>query len=75
MKAATVRKFENKILDAIVEVVAIAGADGAPGEIIHSALAQAGCTLEQYEKIMGQLVAEGRLSKRGQKYYAVMVVS
>jgi hypothetical protein len=56
----------------IVDTVAEIGAIGAPAGHLYAALnAQLGWGLPQFEKVMGALVAAGRLSKRGHSYYAV----
>lgn len=57
------------ICDAIVDGVATAGKFGTPGGTIYAMLMSAGCTLEQYEQIMGVLVAAGKLEKRGHLYF------
>ena len=55
---------------AIVDTVRQSGAQGAPGGHLYAALMASGCTLSQFEQIMGALVEAGLLRKRGQCYFA-----
>jgi hypothetical protein len=59
------------ICDAIIETVKKAGESGVPGGVIYTALMTQGCTMQQYEEIMGGLVAVGKLTKRGNLYFAL----
>ena len=61
----------RQVTDAICEAVAAAGPTGAPGGVIYAALMAQGCTLEQYEGLMGALVRVGKLRKSGQLYFVV----
>jgi hypothetical protein len=54
----------------IVDSVRVAGSMGAPGGTLYAALMAHGCTLEQFESLMGALVRAGKLQKRGQLYFA-----
>ncbi len=54
---------------AIVETVTECGPLGAPGGHIYAALMAQGCTLQQFEGIMGGLVRAGLLDKRGDCYH------
>lgn len=58
------------ICDSIVEAVAVGGTLGVPGGTLYAALMTQGCTLAQFEAIMGALVAAGKLDKRGELYFA-----
>ena len=58
------------ILDAIVDSVAVAGSSGAPGGVLYSALMGAGCTLNQFHQLMALLLSQGRVTQRGQLYFA-----
>lgn len=60
----------QQICDAIIESVKAAGAMGAPGGILYAALMTQGCTLNQFDSIMGALVRLGKLTKQGQCYFA-----
>jgi len=44
---------------------------GVPGGTIYAALMQYGCTLEQYDAIMGALVSAGQITRKGDLYYPV----
>lgn len=59
----------RQVADAIIEAVKAAGPLGAPGGPLYAALMTAGCTLHQFEQIMGALVRVGKLSKRGDCYF------
>lgn len=58
-----------QLVDAIVESVKVAGTQGAPSGILYLALMAHGCTLAQFESIMGVLVRVGKLTKRGETYF------
>jgi len=55
----------------VVETVKESGSMGAPGGIMYAALMAQGCTLEQFEQIMGALVNAGRISKSGDCYHYI----
>ncbi len=58
------------VLNAIVESVAEAGSQGAPGGTLYAALMMLGVTFDQFNTIMNVLVDNGKLTKKGQLYYA-----
>jgi len=60
----------RQIADAIVQTVQESGSVGAPGGVMYAALMAHGCTLNQFEQIMGVLVRVGKLTKRGDCYFA-----
>lgn len=57
------------ICDAIVESVAVAGSQGAPGGILYAALMASGCSLNQFHSIMAGLVSAGKLTRQGDLYF------
>lgn len=57
------------VADAVTEAVQAAGPLGAPGGTIYAALMGQGCTLQQYEGIMGGLVRAGLLRRSGDLYF------
>ena len=57
------------IVSAITEAIKAGGAMGAPGGIMYAALMAHGCTLNQFQSIMGALVNAGRVEKRGECYF------
>ena len=59
------------VADAVIEAVQAAGSFGAPGGVIYAGLMAFGCTLQQYESIMSALVQAGKLTRKGQLYFAV----
>lgn len=59
----------KQILGAVVETVREAGPTGAPGGHIYAALMHVGVTLDQYERIMAELVRAELVVKRGQCYF------
>jgi hypothetical protein len=63
-------KAVQEIAASIIEAVKVAGPMGAPGGTIYSALMAHGCTLSQYQQLMAALVAAGKLTKRGELYFA-----
>lgn len=60
------------ILDALLDAVRAAGDHGASGGVMYAALmAHApSCTAAQFEELMSILVDAGRVTKRGQLYFA-----
>ena len=60
----------KRILDAIIETVKESGPMGAPGGILYAGLMAQGCSLNQFESIMGGLVRAGKLTKQGECYHA-----
>jgi hypothetical protein len=58
------------VCSAILDAVREAGSTGAPGGVIYAGLMAAGCSLAQYEAMMGTLVRIGRLERRGEIYFA-----
>jgi hypothetical protein len=63
----------RQVLDAILEAVAAAGPMGAPGGVIYAALMGQGCSLSQYQALMGGLVSVHRLRRDGDLYFVVPV--
>ena len=59
------------LCDAVVEAVGAGGTDGVPGGTLYAALMQQGCTLNQFESLMTALIRAGKVTKRGQLYFAV----
>ena len=57
------------IARAVIEAVRAGGDHGAPGGTLYAALMTQGCTLEQFEQIMGALCDAGALAKRGHLYF------
>jgi len=64
-----VHSLLRMVADAIIESVAVAGKQGAPGGSLYAALMTHGFTYEQFEQIMSGLVKTGKLEKRGQLYF------
>lgn len=67
----TVQQIEalRAIGRAILEAVRAAGNLGAPGGHLYAALMVSGCTLPQYEQIMGGMVRAGVLTRSGECYH------
>lgn len=57
------------ICEAIIESVAVAGPLGAPAGTLYAALMAHGCTLDQFNSIMGALVRIGKLRQQGNLYF------
>jgi hypothetical protein len=57
------------VAKAITDTVKEAEPIGAPGGVIYAALSAQGCTLRQYEGIMGGLVRAGILTQDGDLYH------
>jgi hypothetical protein len=57
------------VASAIIDSVRAAGPTGAPGGVIYAALMGQGCTLHQYQQIMGGLVRAGQLRQDGDLYH------
>lgn len=60
----------QKMADAIVGVVQEMSPDGVPAGSLYSAMMAHGASLAQFEAFMAALVGAGRLTKRGQLYFA-----
>ena len=61
---------QAKALQAVAKAIIESCKTFAPGGVIYAALMAQGCTLNQFEQIMGQLVGAGMLSKEGECYTA-----
>lgn len=59
-----------KALQAIAKAIIESCKTFAPGGVIYAALMAQGCTLNQFEQIMGQLVNAGMLTQDGDCYTA-----
>ncbi len=57
------------IVSAITDTIKEAGEFGAPGGVMYAALMAHGCSLNQFESIMGALVRMNRVEKRGECYF------
>jgi len=58
------------IANAIIETVKEASPDGAPATSLYLACMEFGCTLDQFNQVMGALVEAGKLRQEGYLYYA-----
>lgn len=67
---ASANQALKAVCDAVLASVKAAGSLGAPAGTLYAALMAYGCTLEQFESIMGALVRIGMLKKRGHLYFA-----
>jgi hypothetical protein len=63
-------KLLRMVANAITDTVRDAGPLGAPGGVIYAALSAQGCTLHQFQQIMGGLVRAGLLTLDGDCYHA-----
>jgi len=61
----------RQVAKAVIDTVKESGDLGAPGGIMYAAMMAQGCTLEQFEAIMGGLIRAGRLSKSGECYHFI----
>ena len=59
-----------KIAAAVIETIRESGSLGAPGGTIYAALMSHGCTLQQFDGLMAAIVGSGKVSKRGEFYFA-----
>lgn len=64
-------KALSQILAVIVSTVKAGGPAGVPGGAIYAALMTQGCTLEQFETLMGYLVRSDKVRKSGHLYLAL----
>ena len=69
MTKADAQRATLAICTAIIETVKEVEPDGASGGSIYLALMEHGCTLAQFEQIMGALVEAGKLRQEGHLYY------
>ena len=60
------------IIAAVLDAVTAAGPTGAPGGVLYAAMMQQGCTLSQFESLMGELVRIGALSRDGECYHVAV---
>ncbi len=58
------------LLEMFVDAIKVAGDRGAPGGVLYSAVLGK-MTLAQFEQIMDALVQSGKVTRRGQLYFAV----
>ena len=65
----TQRQQMRMIMDAVVDSVRAAGPMGAPGGVLYAALMVHGCTLENFQALMGVLVKVGKLTQKGNLYF------
>jgi hypothetical protein len=64
----------REIAGAIIETVKASEPFGAPGGVMYAALMAHGCSLNQFESIMGGLVRAKLLTKAGDLYHVAKVV-
>ena len=62
-------KLLRMVADAIIDAVKAAGPLGAPAGVLYAALMGHGCTLSQFEQIMGGMVRAGLLTRSGDLYH------
>jgi len=63
-------KALRMICDAVIDSVRAAGPLGAPAGTLYAVLMTHGATLDQFERLMAGLVSVGKLTKRGDLYFA-----
>jgi len=61
---------QAKALQAVAKAIIEACQTFAPGGVIYAALMSQGCTLNQFQQIMAQLVGAGMLTQDGECYTA-----
>lgn len=73
MSAPTLKQYQAiaLVLAAVIDAVKAAGPTGAPGGILYAGLMSQGCTLNQFQGLMGMLVKMGKLRQEGDLYFAV----
>lgn len=59
----------DQVLDLILQAIKETATSGISGGMLYSALMVFGCTLSQYEAIMGALVKTGKVVSRGHFYF------
>ena len=57
------------IVTSVVDTVRESGDMGAPSGPMYAALMSQGCTLNQYQSLMGALVRTGKLRQEGDLYF------
>lgn len=60
----------QKVVGAIQAAIKAGGPLGTPGGTLYAALMAYGCTLSQFETIVGGMVKAGILKRRGDLYFA-----
>ncbi len=62
-------KAIREVAGAIIDTVKASEPLGAPGGTMYAALMAHGCTIQQFEQIMGGLVRANLLRKQGEVYH------
>ncbi len=57
------------IVDAVLDAIKAAGPTGAPGGVLYAALMQQGCSLSQFQSLMGGLERAGKVRRDGELYF------
>lgn len=70
LEESTMTPQQVKALQAIAKAIIESCKTFAPGGVIYAALMAQGCTLNQFEQIMSQLVNAGMLTQDGECYTA-----
>ena len=56
------------VVAAILDAIRAAGPTGAPAGVLYAALMAQGCTLNQFESLMGALCRAGKVRQNGHLY-------
>ena len=59
----------SAVIDIVVETIEKSGSSGVPGGHLYAVLMTYGCTLAQFEYLMGALVETKKIRKSGQLYF------
>lgn len=63
------------IVVTVLQAIAAGGAQGVPSGVLYAALMAQGCTLGQFESLMGALVHAGKVRKQGGAEHPVYVIN
>jgi len=71
MAKANAAKAIMAIVDAVVGVVRDAGPNGCPEGPLYAALMAHGCSLDQFQSLIGLIEKAGKIRREGHVLYAV----
>ena len=71
MATTTQQQAINTVVRAVLETIQEMGTDGAPSGVLFAALQTQGCTLSQFQSLMGALERAGKVALRYDCYFAL----
>ena len=71
MATTTQQSALNTVVKAVLETIREMGKDGAPSGVLFAALQTQGCTLNQFQSLMGALERAGKVALKYDCYFAI----